>query len=353
MLVSNLYALDILISFKVYLLNIFLYFSDELPVQLTLPRALREAANRQQLSSLALLGQEFWSYPMANPRPSAINTPTTATTSPIPASSISKTESSGIGTTVFSANQQKLVTSNSQHTVGNFFSPGTPSDGTSSLSSFTSTGQQILSPESIDSVVLTMSPVDNQRNGIVGKTSTFKLHNQNRKSLDLDKIPLLSNNLSNALNNNLSCENNIGNGNVRSVRPTPPSTLNLRIPPAPPPRWTKSTTPSSPTESLTPTIDVSQSMNNLAGNVDNANNSQNAAADLLSPNANVAVNKHFNSYFFDFIKKVNLISFLILVPNDFKTALTRRRMPQNVSRHLIFTRIKTLAKPIKQRFQSK
>lgn len=33
------------------------YFSDELPVQLTLPRAIREAKNRQQLSSLALLGQ--------------------------------------------------------------------------------------------------------------------------------------------------------------------------------------------------------------------------------------------------------------------------------------------------------
>ncbi|XP_067011563.2 protein sprint [Anabrus simplex] len=42
---------------------------DELPVQLSLPRALREARNRQQLSSLALLGQEFWRYPMANPRP--------------------------------------------------------------------------------------------------------------------------------------------------------------------------------------------------------------------------------------------------------------------------------------------
>ncbi|KAI4472822.1 hypothetical protein M0802_016488 [Mischocyttarus mexicanus] len=42
---------------------------DELPVQLTLPRAMREAKNRQQLSSLALLGLEFWRYPMANPKP--------------------------------------------------------------------------------------------------------------------------------------------------------------------------------------------------------------------------------------------------------------------------------------------
>lgn len=53
------------IYFSIYLIYI---FSDELPVQLTLPRALREAKNRQQLSSLALLGQEFWRYPMANPK---------------------------------------------------------------------------------------------------------------------------------------------------------------------------------------------------------------------------------------------------------------------------------------------
>ncbi|XP_013172895.1 PREDICTED: protein sprint isoform X2 [Papilio xuthus] len=41
---------------------------DELPVQLQLPRALREAKSRHQLSSLTLLGQEFWGYPMANPK---------------------------------------------------------------------------------------------------------------------------------------------------------------------------------------------------------------------------------------------------------------------------------------------
>lgn len=38
--------------------------SDELPVQLRLPQALRDATNRKQLSSLALLGQEFWRYSM-------------------------------------------------------------------------------------------------------------------------------------------------------------------------------------------------------------------------------------------------------------------------------------------------
>lgn len=76
------------------------FFSDELPVQLMLPKAIQEAKNRQQLSSLALLGQgmcwneiaffrsfysfkhvlfsmtqmifniEFWRYPMASSRSS-------------------------------------------------------------------------------------------------------------------------------------------------------------------------------------------------------------------------------------------------------------------------------------------
>lgn len=45
---------------------------DELPVQLTLPKAIREAKSRQQLSSLALLGQEFWRY---SPPPSSASSP--------------------------------------------------------------------------------------------------------------------------------------------------------------------------------------------------------------------------------------------------------------------------------------
>ncbi|XP_031341576.1 protein sprint isoform X3 [Photinus pyralis] len=45
---------------------------DELPVQLSLPKAIREARSRQQLSSLALLGQEFWRY---SPPPSTASSP--------------------------------------------------------------------------------------------------------------------------------------------------------------------------------------------------------------------------------------------------------------------------------------
>lgn len=266
---------------------------------MTLPRAFREAANRQQLSSLALLGQEFWRYPMANPK-SISSGP-----SPTRSSSVTKSDStSGIGTTVFSAHQQKIITS-SHTTVGAIFSPttpigmfsqaGTPSDTTSSLSSFTSTGQQMLSPESIDSVVLTMSPVDNGRNGIFGKTSTFKA--QNRKSLDIDKVTtFIGGQLSNSkssqnVNSSNMNNNNAENLNLRTGRPTPPSTLNLgplRIPPAPPPRWAKPISPTSPKDLISP------AENTVANNftvtttvtfsVEGNQNSQ--IVEVMSPNAN-------------------------------------------------------------------
>ncbi|XP_071517730.1 protein sprint isoform X2 [Panulirus ornatus] len=40
---------------------------DELPVQLRLPRSVQEAKTRHELTSLALLGQEFWGTAMASP----------------------------------------------------------------------------------------------------------------------------------------------------------------------------------------------------------------------------------------------------------------------------------------------
>lgn len=313
-----------------------------MPVQLTLPRALREASNRQQLSSLALLGQEFWRYPMANPRPSA-------NTSPVPASSASKTESSGLGTTIFSGNQQKIVT-NSQHTIvsGNVFSPGTPSDTASSLSSFTSTGQQMLSPESIDSLMLAMSPVDGGQTGIIGKTSTFKT--QNRKSLDLEKLTMFSNNgvesnNSNNINTNSNCNNAINafnennNGNIRGVRPTPPSTLNLiplRIAPAPPPRWTKPSSQSPSDSSITPTATehISSTQFNFTTTVTHTSESthhiqtrNSPFTEILSPNANTAVGVIvYNIVGIFFTNLLLIFPFFrpYTVPDDFETIITGR-----------------------------
>ncbi|KAK3867977.1 hypothetical protein Pcinc_026603 [Petrolisthes cinctipes] len=57
---------------------------DELPVQLRLPRAIQEARSRQDLSSLSLLGQEFWGTVMASPTAGSPPTPLEHPRSPVP-----------------------------------------------------------------------------------------------------------------------------------------------------------------------------------------------------------------------------------------------------------------------------
>ena len=42
-----------------------LTFRDELPSTLLLPASLRESNSRQNLSAVALLGKDFWKYPMS------------------------------------------------------------------------------------------------------------------------------------------------------------------------------------------------------------------------------------------------------------------------------------------------
>ncbi|XP_036227060.2 protein sprint isoform X2 [Bactrocera oleae] len=216
---------------------------DELPVQLVLPRALREVKNRQQLSSLALLGQEFWRYPMSCPKPQESEANLLDAKSPN-----SLTETSGLGTTVFSSNsaapQSSKIFSPTSNLAGLFSQAGTPSDTTSSMSSFTTSGgpqMQLMSPESVDSVILTMSPVDvnNHCNGNAGLTT--------------ENASAATGNLSTFKSNNLvpvtakGIKLNADNG-IRPRRPKPPNTLNLdlRKPPAPPLRCFKALTPSSP-----------------------------------------------------------------------------------------------------------
>lgn len=227
---------------------------DELPVQLILPRALREAKNRQQLSSLALLGQEFWRYPMAT-------------------AGVSDSQNNSSGSNSKSSSRDgnlQPVPAQRTHVINTQVE--TPSDTTSSLSSFTLSNLHnhnrsqatthpldLMSPESIDSVILTMSPIDANRSpGIVGKTSTFKqattpitesyYTNCNAQNNLVSPVAsarngtsaMDANNPMAALLPSAAHSNNL----VRAPRPTPPNTLNLvpiRTPPAPPPRW--STTP--------------------------------------------------------------------------------------------------------------
>ncbi|XP_022826801.1 protein sprint isoform X5 [Spodoptera litura] len=215
---------------------------DELPVQLQLPRPLREAKSRHQLSSLALLGQEFWGYPMANPK-----------------------------------NNPNNPLSPCQLANGVVPMAVTPSDTGSSLSSFnastrTNSREHILSPDKDQNVVLKMSPIDTS-----GSPPSQNSNLSTFKGKTAPSPPAKPN-----------------SAFIRAPRPTPPNTLNLMsstahitqphtfpttntqhsptqlnnvktTPPPPPPRWAKPpfTKPSlSPkSEAFSPINKVSQNGN--------------------------------------------------------------------------------------------
>uniref|UniRef100_A0A182P988 SH2 domain-containing protein n=1 Tax=Anopheles epiroticus TaxID=199890 RepID=A0A182P988_9DIPT len=260
---------------------------DELPVQLCLPVALREAKNRQQLSSLALLGQEFWRYPMASsPKPKPTTVPATATQSATSShmnTPSEATHSSGIGISVL--NPHTPVGHGTSVAGGSSLGAGgtvsafgeTPTDTFSTLSSFTvSNGQTLLSPESIDSAIM-MSPMDPHQNqtGIIGKTSTFKARKQQiisptatqhevEKQIELFNANILghgsiggghsngeatggemTSSTSSSMESRQEDVLNVTSTlerRPRAPRPTPPNTLNIkpiRSPPAPPARRIK------------------------------------------------------------------------------------------------------------------
>ncbi|XP_040157245.1 protein sprint isoform X1 [Anopheles arabiensis] len=261
---------------------------DELPVQLCLPVALREAKNRQQLSSLALLGQEFWRYPMASsPKPKPITGPAPPGTTPSATSShmntpSEATHSSGLGISVL--NHTPVGHAASVGTGGTSLGTGgmvnafgeTPTDTFSTLSSFTvSNGQTLLSPESIDSAIM-MSPMDphQHQTGIIGKTSTFKARKQQivsptaaqhevEKQIELFNANILGHSSGAGHSNGEATGGEMTSSTSSSMesrpddalnatgtlerkprapRPTPPNTLNIkpiRSPPAPPARRIK------------------------------------------------------------------------------------------------------------------
>ncbi|EAT47776.1 AAEL001142-PA [Aedes aegypti] len=278
---------------------------DELPVQLCLPKALREAKNRQQLSSLALLGQEFWRYPMASPKPktvlsansSHLNTPSDAT------------QSSGIGLTFNNNRNLSSFNNFGPESNSNFVGPSeTPTDTISTMSSFTfGPGHQLLSPESIDSAVI-MSPSDPNQTGIIGKTSTFKskrpLPSPTMVSCDVEKqIEIFNANLFGSTDSkmNETVSTSTLERQLKTPRPTPPNTLNLkpiRSPPAPPARRLKPASAAS-----TPNTDSNQMFSNnitvtttVTFSVDNHTTAQ--IIELVPPNEtnNNSNSKSFSTF---------------------------------------------------------
>ncbi|XP_065205271.1 protein sprint isoform X2 [Planococcus citri] len=245
---------------------------DELPVQLTLPRAIRDAKNRQQLTSLALLGQEFWRYPMANPRQSLKmedESPSSLSTMAMP-----------------------LKESNNAPQMQNtsFLGSSSSNSPASSLSSFESRNNNNNSSCSaleqpslvfdLDSSNIPPDESSSQNNSLM---TTFKGSPQ-FSSIPYNQIgiPVTPESPS-----SLPVETSHSQVCIRRPRPTPPNTLNLmsttastiscrpdttntavvqsqlvtptsKTPPPPPPRWTKPSltncTSTSPNFTVTTTL---------------------------------------------------------------------------------------------------
>lgn len=212
------------IKIKCFILAHYSSICEELPVQLCLPKILRDTNNRQQLSSLALLGQEFWRCSMSSPKSPTSNFIKSPTDS-----------SSGIGLTMFGSNtDDTFAQHHSQLKLNNESGCLSPmSDTISTMSSFSlNNTQSLMSPMSATSSSCTeVSPA-----GIVGKTSTFKI--PHTKSLteplcaEPGRISIAS--------SECSRSSHSGNNNVvfdlpkNQQRPTPPNTLNLNLTKTPP-----------------------------------------------------------------------------------------------------------------------
>lgn len=230
---------------------------DELPVQLSLPRGLRDATNRQQLMSLALLGSEFWRSPAALPH----NTTTEDDGSL--SQMKSPTETSGISTMAELSSlknknnnsiRKKLnlkginsSNNNNNNTTSQLLE--TPSDTASSLSSFPASGatSTLLSPQSIDNCFITSPSVEfcnlksnsnsinnlNSPSGIIGKTSTFKAQTSFSSICNSQQQKIVESNTDFQRLERDSNHNEEGTLQPQQqqqqhrTRPTPPNTLNL------------------------------------------------------------------------------------------------------------------------------
>lgn len=221
---------------------------DELPVQLSLPRGLRDAKNRQQLMSLALLGSEFWRCPVASPELEE-----TSLNSQIK----SPTETSGISTMELTGSLKQKnsifskfsnLRSSSSTNNNNQQMVETPSDTASSMSSFAVSGghSQLLSPQSPDNVFTASPSVEfcnlksnsnsisnlNSPSGIIGRTSTFKSQTfsssqrvlQSRDANSDFQQHVVASDIVNRRDDVVHNEEF-----VQRTRPTPPNTLNLAI----------------------------------------------------------------------------------------------------------------------------
>ncbi|CAD1475719.1 unnamed protein product [Heterotrigona itama] len=274
------------------------YSHDELPVQLTLPRAMREAKNRQQLSSLALLGQEFWRYPMANPKP-----PESSSSNTSSLSSFRGGSSSPIGaltTTTFASSLPRQPRPTPPNTL-NLTTFNEPLDlKKEKISPSDKLSQKLISPNLVQSVRCPSPVVHNVESNVLSPVQDTKVSFESKTTAETSKSTVVelsrtrfssvSTSMTNfhqnvSTFNNLSCTTSPVLPEIRNIiTENHTAGQNVKTPPPPPPRWAK------------PGIGIGQNQSNFnvtttvtfsVNHISDVGSSQNTPSDpntsLLSP----------------------------------------------------------------------
>ncbi|EFN69162.1 Protein sprint [Camponotus floridanus] len=312
---------------------------DELPVQLILPRAMREAKNRQQLSSLALLGQEFWRYgPMANPKPpessssntsslssfhggnnnhnnninNNADTPTTESIvlnlAPISSQdthtpSPTNTVNANISTFASSLPRQPRPTPPNTLNLTTFNEPLNDNKRDRILSPGDKLSHKLISPNLVQSIRCPSPVVHNVENNVLSPAQDVKSFDILKSGLDTSKsttINFMKNSekfisTSSFHQNNASCATSPELMDIKNiVTESDKTTQNMKTPPPPPPRWAKPGI-SQNQSNFTVTTTVTFDMNHGNGlNISQQNTPSDPNTSLLSPQSNKSLISNFS-----------------------------------------------------------
>ncbi|XP_068976737.1 protein sprint isoform X6 [Bombus flavifrons] len=282
---------------------------DELPVQLTLPRAMREAKNRQQLSSLALLGQEFWRYPMANPKPPESSSSNTSSLSSFRGGSSSPT--GALTTTTFASSLPRQPRPTPPNTL-NLTTFNEPLDlKKEKISPGDKLSQKLISPNLVQSVRCPSPVVHNVESNVLSPVQDTKVSFESKTMAETSKSTMVelsrtrfSSVSTSMMNfhqnvstfNNLSCTTSPVLPEIRNIIAENHSLgQNVKTPPPPPPRWAKPAIgPNQNNFSVTTTVTFNVNHSNDIGSSQNTPSDPNTS--LLSPQSATS-NKSLTSNF--------------------------------------------------------
>ncbi|XP_039310493.1 protein sprint isoform X3 [Solenopsis invicta] len=278
---------------------------DELPVQLTLPRAMREAKNRQQLSSLALLGQEFWRYPMANPKPPESNSSNTSSLSSFHGDTPSPTNTINTNSSTFASSlpRQPRPTPPNTLNLTTFNEPLNDTKKDWMSSSNDKLSQKLISPNLVQSMRCSSPMVHNMENNVLSPIQDIRNLDSLKNGLNMSKLTTVEFtkssgkfvSISSFHQNNLSCTTSPELSDNRNiVAESQGARQNMKTPPPPPPRWAKpgiNQNQNNFTVTTTMTFNVNQS-NSLNASQQNTPSDPNTS--LLSPQSNKSLNSNFS-----------------------------------------------------------